>query len=164
MIPPSGVSKKGDLRPVVIPFDSPYRESRPKIALKLSADFLRSSRPQDLRQFSAFGQLINELVEVSCLLRQRILDFFNSVATDNPRDEVSIGVQLGLREELFKGDLVLDKVLKCFLAKASQLANHLVQLFDGSTLFFDFGHIVWIDGCERHLRDAIVMMAGVVHA
>ena len=69
--------------------------------------------PQDLLHLLSLGEFIHELVEVPGLPRQRGLDLFNPVAADDAGDQVRVGVEGCLGEELFEGELfVLDVLLQ----------------------------------------------------
>ena len=65
-----------------------------------------SLRPQDLLHLLPLGQLIDQLVEVPDLLRQRILDLLDAVPADHALDARGIGIQLCRIEEGLEGRLV----------------------------------------------------------
>ena len=70
---------------------------------------------QNLLHFPALRQLIHQLIQISNLLRQRILDFLHTNPTDYARDEVRVGVERRLLEECFKSRIVLDEFLKLIM-------------------------------------------------
>ena len=70
---------------------------------------------QNLLHFPALRQLIHQLIQISNLLRQRILDFLHTNPTDYAGDEVRVGVERRLLEECFKSRIVLDEFLKLIM-------------------------------------------------
>src|SRR4051794_26281805 len=71
------------------------------------ARLIRSScLPQDARHLLAARELVHELVEVPDLLHERILDLLHPHPADHPGDELDVGVEPGIREEIGEGGSV----------------------------------------------------------
>ncbi len=48
--------------------------------------------PQYLFHFATLGEFVDQLIQVSGFLRERVLDFLNAVAANGPRDQVGVGI------------------------------------------------------------------------
>ena len=69
--------------------------------------------PSDLLQGFAIGQFIDQLVQVTDLLHQRVCDLLHPAAADHPRDLYAPGIHPGcLTEESFKVDAFVDLLLE----------------------------------------------------
>ena len=64
--------------------------------------------PEDLFHFPAFGQFVNQFIQVSDLSGQWGLDLFDAVSADDALYQVGVGVQFGPVKEGLKGDLLID--------------------------------------------------------
>lgn len=74
-------------------------------------------------------QPIYQLVKVSDLSGDRVVDLFNTIATDGAFDEMGIWVQGRSVEELFKRHLFFHQLLDFGVIKDGQPGDHLMELF-----------------------------------
>jgi hypothetical protein len=102
-------------------------------------------RPKNLLHLPAPGELIDELVEVPHLLREGGLDVFDPVAADDALDQVCVGVEGRLGEELLEGRSRVDVLLDLFVREPGEPTDDLVQFFLFPALLLDFGHVVRVD-------------------
>src|SRR5689334_11285862 len=74
-----------------------------------------SRATQNLLHLPALGQFIHQLVQIPNLLRQRIFNFLHTIPTNDPGDEVRIGVERSMLEECFKRCIFFDEFLELLL-------------------------------------------------
>jgi hypothetical protein len=68
---------------------------------------------KDALHLLSLGQLVHELVEVTDLLHQWVIDLFDAHAADDASDQLDVRVQLGsFGEERLEIDLRVDRVLE----------------------------------------------------
>ncbi len=130
---------------------------------KISPQLLSSSAPQNLLHLPSPCQLVDQLVHVSGLLGQGSDNIFNSIATDRSGDQARIGVESGLRKELFEGGFFFNLPIQVFLGEASKPCNDFLQFFNASPLLFDLVNVVRINRTEGHFCDSLVVLFGGCH-
>ena len=69
-----------------------FGAGQPLLSMRLLSVVSELGRTQDLLHFSSLGQLVDQFVEIPALLHKWIFDLFYSVATNDARNEVRIGV------------------------------------------------------------------------
>lgn len=120
-------------------------------------------RAEDLVHLAAFGEFVDEFVEVADLFGEGGLDVLDAVAADEAGDQPGVGVELGLGEELREGRFLLDVLLDLRVGEAGEPADDLVEFVACAALLLDLGDIVGVDRGEGHLGDALVVFGGGVH-
>ena len=109
------------------------------------------------------GQFVCQLVQISDLPRQGVLDVFHAIATDHASDEAHIGIQRGFGKKRIKRRLSLDELLQLSVIKACQPFDDLVQFVMCPALLLHFREIHRIDRGKGHLRYALVVSVGSLH-
>lgn len=121
------------------------------------------SRAQDLLHTSAARQLVDQLIEIPHLPRQRIFDLLDAVAADHARNKRGVGIERSALEEGLERRFFFDQFLEFLAVEAGQPLDDAVQFFLGAAFFLDFGEVVGIDRGEGHRGDAGVVGVGGVH-
>ena len=75
------------------------------------------SGPNNLRHRAALRELVDEFVEPANLLHQRVVNVFDPHAADDPRDERSLGVEMGRVEEVGERGAALQMRTQFVLAE-----------------------------------------------
>lgn len=119
--------------------------------------------PQYLFHLTSLHQLVHQFVEISGLLRQRCLNFFNSIATNGTGDQAHVCIERGLGEELLKRRIIFNQPIQIFFIETRQPENDLVQFFFGSALLLNFRNIERINRGKGHIRDTLVVFFGCLH-
>jgi hypothetical protein len=73
------------------------------------------------------GQFVYQLVQISDLPRQWVVDVFHVIAADHASDEARIGIQPSLGKKCLKRHFFLDELLQLAVIKACQPLDDLVQ-------------------------------------
>ena len=114
--------------------------------------------PQDRFHFLTPGQLIHQLVEVTYLLHQRILDFFNTVAADHTSDLGHIRIHSWcFRKESLEVDLIVEYVLQTLLRVAGKPVDDGMQFLFRVPFLLHLGDVVRVDAGEGHSEDSGVI-------
>ncbi len=117
-------------------------------------------RAENLCHRFALREFIDELIEISCLLREWIRYLLNAVAADGASDELSVWVELCASKEGFKSRVAFDVGLESFLCIAREPRDDFMQFVFGAALLLDFREVVGVDTCKLHGCDALIMIRG----
>ena len=71
-------------------------------------------------QYFFYLASFRQFVQVPDLLRQRCLNFFNSIATNGAGDQARVRVERGLGKELFKRRVISSQSLQIFHIETGQ--------------------------------------------
>ena len=80
----------------------------------------RSAGAEDFLHGFAFGEFVDEFVEIANLLDEGIGELFDTVAANGAGDEGGIGVELSLVEKVFESRFVFDEGLQFLGIKTSK--------------------------------------------
>src|SRR5262249_40884833 len=109
------------------------------------------SLPQDFVHGLALGQLIHQLVQVTNLLHELILDVFYPIAADHAGDLRDVRVDSWCPgEESFEVDPLVDLLLQRLFIVAREPLDDGMHLLLGTTLLLRLGDVMRIDARERH--------------
>src|SRR5688572_28462626 len=114
--------------------------------------------PKDLLHGPALGQLIHELVQVTDVAHQRVLDLLDAHAADGARDLAGVWIEAGrLVEEGLEVALPFDLFRQRLPAVARQPADDLVHLLLLPPLLLRLLHVEGIDAGKGHGEDPVVL-------
>ena len=112
--------------------------------------------PQDLLHRAPLSQLIDQLVHVTDVAHERILNLMDTHATDGAGDELTVRVERRcLSEELLKRAPVLLSLHQADSVVASQPGQDLGELGLPASLALDLGEIERVDVRKRNREDAM---------
>src|SRR5688572_436893 len=114
-----------------------------------------SDLPQDLLHRPSFCQLVDQLVEITNALHDRVLNLLNTDTAYRARHERARGIHPGFGNEGLDVRPLLENAIQLLLGVASQPADDLVDLGFRASLFFGFRDIVRIDTGKTHRVDAL---------
>lgn len=121
------------------------------------------SLSQYLLHFFPFCKFIHELVEIADFAHESVWHLFNTIATDNTSDEVTIWIKFWrLTEEGLEINSLGEYVFESLHIISCEPGNNLVNFRFGSSFLFYFCHEEWIDTREWHGEDFGIMHALVV--
>src|SRR5690606_30746610 len=133
--------------------DSPRRDDL--AATSSSRPNWEHSASKDTRHLLALRELVDEFVEVSDLLHQRVRHLFDTYAAHHPFDEAYIRVQAGrLGKKSFEISLGIYDPLQLLTIVARQPRDDLIDFLLRPPLPFGLLHVERIHTCKRRREDA----------
>src|SRR5262249_22659373 len=110
---------------------------------------------EDLLQRLALRKLVHELVEVTDLLHERVLDGLHADAADDAGDERRVWIQPRLAEEVRDRRAGPKVPLQLGLVIACQPPDHGIELVAGAALFLELREVERIDRGYRRREDPV---------
>lgn len=126
--------------------------------------FVNLFRAQYLVHCTAFCEFINELVEISDFLCERIWDILYFISTNCPCYEVSIFIESCFLEKSLKSDFSLYHFLYFFLIITCEPCDDFMKFFFCSSFFLHFHHIVGIDCGKYYFCHFCIMFGCYFHS
>lgn len=104
----------------------------------------------------AFGEFVDEFVEVADFAHEWFFDFFDAYAADDAFDEGSVGVEFGgFGEEVFEVGFFIEVGLELSLGVAGEPADDFIDFSLGAVFFLGFGDVVGVDAGKAHGVDFV---------
>ena len=109
------------------------------------------SLPQDLVHGLSLGQFIHQLVQVTDLLHEPILDLLHPITADHAGDLRDVRVdEWRAGEESLEVDLFVDLLLQRLFIVAREPVDDGMHLLLRTTLLLRLGDVMRVDAGERH--------------